>query len=133
MSVQLATATRNAMLNAIETEIGNAPILKLRTGAPPANCAAADAGTVLCTITLPADWLTSASSGSMPKNGTWQGTASGGGGTVAHFRIYDSGGSNCRLQGSVGEGSGDLSVNDAVLVDGQIVTIATFTLTAANS
>lgn len=53
MTVQLATSTRNAMLDAIETDAGTSAILKIRTGAQPANCAAADAGTVLATLNLP--------------------------------------------------------------------------------
>lgn len=133
MAIQLATTTRNSRLDAIETEIGTAPILKLRTGAAPANCGTADSGTVLCSITLPSDWLAAASSGSKAKSGTWQGTASGGGGTVAHFRIYDSGGSTCHIQGTVGLGSGDMSLDNNVLADGQTVTVTSFTLTDGNA
>lgn len=133
MSIQLAVATRNARLDAIETEIGTAPILKLRSGAPPANCAAADSGTVLCSITLPSDWLAAASAGAKAKAGTWSGTASGGGGTIAHFRIYDSGGSTCHMQGTAATGSGDMSCDNAVVADGQAVTVTGFTLTDANA
>jgi hypothetical protein len=134
MAVQLAVSTRNARLDAIETEIGTAPILKLRTGSVPANCATADSGTVLCSITLPSDWMQAAASGAMAKSATtWSGTASGGGGTVAHFRIYDSGGSTCHLQGTAATGSGDLSLDNAVLADGQTVTITAFTLTDGNA
>lgn len=50
MTIQLATSTRNAMLDAIETDAGTSAIIKIRTGAQPANCAAADAGTVLATL-----------------------------------------------------------------------------------
>lgn len=133
MAVQLAVLTRNARLDAIETEIGTTPVLKLRSGAQPANCAAADTGTVLCSITLPSDWMAAAASGSKAKASTWQGTTSGGGGTIAHFRIYDSGGSTCKIQGSVGVGSGDMQVDNNVVADGQTLTVNTFTLTDANS
>jgi hypothetical protein len=133
MSVQLATTTRNSRLDAIETEIGTSPILKLRTGAPPANCGAADSGTVLCSMTLPSDWMAAAASGAKAKSGVWSGTASGGGGTIAHFRIYDSGGSTCHIQGTVGLGSGDLSLDNNVVADGQTITISTFTLTDGNA
>jgi len=135
MSIQLAVATRNARLDAIEVEIGTAAILKLRTGAAPANCAAADSGTVLCSITLPSDYMAAAGSGSKAKAGTWSGTASGGGGTIAHFRIYDSGGSTCHLQGTVTitSGGGDMELDNNVVADGQTVTITTFTLTDANA
>lgn len=133
MAIQLGTSVRNARLDAIETTIGTAPILKIRTGAPPADCAAADSGTVLVTMTLPSDWAAAASSGSKAKSGTWQDTSADAGGTAAHFRIYDSGGSVCHIQGTVGQGSGDLSLDNTTIVAGQQVTINTFTLTDANA
>lgn len=46
MTIQLATSTRDAMLDAIETDTGTSAILKIRTGAQPANCAAAYAKTL---------------------------------------------------------------------------------------
>ena len=49
MTTQLSVAARNAVLDAIETTIGTTPVLKIRTGDKPASCAAADAGTVVCT------------------------------------------------------------------------------------
>src|SRR5438309_2349788 len=101
MAIQLAVSTRNARLDAIETDIGVSPILKLRTGAPPANCAAADSGTVCATMTLPSDFMANAAAGAKAMSGTWQDTAADAAGTVAHFRIYDSGGTTCKLQGTV--------------------------------
>lgn len=131
MSVQLAVATRNAKLEAIETEIGTDPTLEIRTGAQPANCAAADAGSLLATLTLPADWLAAAASGQKAKNGTWSGTASGAG-TAAHFRIKSSGGV-CKVQGSIGQGSGDLSLDNTNIANGQTITVSSFTLTEGNA
>jgi hypothetical protein len=60
MTVQQSVTVRNAKLDAVETAIGVSPVLKIRTGAPPANCAAADTGTVLATCTLPSDWMAAA-------------------------------------------------------------------------
>src|SRR3990167_5250459 len=57
MSFQFSVAARNAWLDAIETAIGASAILKIRTGAVPATCATADAGTVLATMALPSDWM----------------------------------------------------------------------------
>src|SRR5688572_19632325 len=107
MALQLSTASRNGRLDALETELGASPILRLRTGAQPGSCAAADTGTNLCTMNLPADSMAAASGGSKSKSGTWSGTTSGGGGTIAHFRLYKNDGVTCVLQGSVGLGSGD--------------------------
>ena len=46
----------------------------VRTGAPPANCAAPDTGTLLCEIALPADWMAASAAGVKAKSGTWQGS-----------------------------------------------------------
>lgn len=132
MSVKLSTAVRNARLDAIETAVGTAPILKIRTGAAPSTCATADAGTVLASLTLPSDWLAAAGSGAKALLGTWSATASAAG-TAAHFRIYDSGGSTCHLQGTVGVGGADMLVDDVAIALGQTVHVTAFTLTDANA
>jgi hypothetical protein len=135
MALQLSTAVRNARLDAIETTIGTSAIMRIRTGAAPADCGTADSGTVLATLNLPSDWLAAASGGSKTKAGTWQDTAADATGTAAHFRIYDSGGSTCHLQGSVTAtgGGGDLEVQNTSFASGQQVTVTGFTLTDGNA
>jgi hypothetical protein len=133
MAIQLATTVRNARLDAIETDSGTTAVLKLRTGAQPANCGTADSGTVLCSMTLPSDYLAAASAGAKAKAGTWSGTASGGGGTIAHFRLYKSDGTTCQIQGSCGIGSGDMQLDNTVVADGQAITVTAFTLTDGNA
>jgi len=135
MSIKMSTTVRNARLDAIETAIGTAPILKIRTGAAPANCAAADSGTVLASLTLPSDWLAAASSGAKSMSGTWQDVSADADGTAAHFRIYDSGGTTCHLQGTVTAtgGGGDMTIDNAVLATGQQVNVTGFTLTDGNA
>jgi hypothetical protein len=135
MSLQLSTSVRNARLDQIESTIGVSAILKIRTGSAPSDCSQADTGTVLATLTLPADWMAPAASGSKAKSGTWQDASADNNGTAAHFRIYDSGGSTCHLQGTVtvtGSG-GDLTLDNTSITIGQSVTITSFTLTAGNS
>lgn len=135
MAKQLSLTVRNARLDAIETAIGPSPILRMRTGAPPANCAAGDTGTVLASPNLPSDWLALASGGTKAKAGTWQDTSADADGTAGHFRIYDSGGSTCHFQGTVGAtGSGaDMEVDNVVFATGQTFTVTTFTLTDGNA
>lgn len=133
MAVQLSTSVRNARLDAIESTISTSAVLKIKTGAAPANCAAADTGTVLATLSLPSDWLAAASSGTKSKSGTWQDTSADAAGTAAHFRIYASDGTTCHMQGTVGEGTGDLSLDNVVLALGQTVTVASFVLTDGNA
>lgn len=135
MALQLSTSVRNARLDAIETTIGTSAIMKIRTGAAPANCAAADSGTVVATLNLPSDWLAAASGGSKAKSGTWEDTSADATGTAAHFRIYDSGGTTCHLQGTVTAtgGGGDLTVDNTSFAAGQAFTVTAFTLTDGNA
>lgn len=136
MAIQLSVAVRNARLDAIETAIGATAKLQIRTGAQPANCAAANSGTLLMEMTLPADYMAAASSGSKAKSGTWSGTASATG-NAGHFRKFANDGTTCHEQGSVTElgGGGDMELQQATvgIVNGQGVTVSTYTLTDANS
>lgn len=134
MAIQLSVAARNARLDAIETTAGTTAKLQIRSGAQPANCAAAASGTLLAELTLPSDYLAAASSGSKAKSGTWSGTAVGTG-TAAHFRIVDNAGTTCHLQGSVTatSGGGDMELDNTSIASGQTVTVSTFTLTDANA
>lgn len=136
--MQESVRVRNARLDAIETTIGFSAILKLRSGAAPANCAAADSGTVVATMALPADWMAAASAGAKGLLGTWQDASADntnpGGGSM-HWRIYDSGGSTCDLQGTVTVtgGGGEIELQNLSINAGQAIAISAFNLSAANS
>lgn len=132
MAIQFSTTVRNARLDAIETAISTAPTLEIRTGAQPANCAAADSGTVLATIVLPSDWLAAAASGQKAiAGGPWQDASADNAGTAGHFRIKQ--GATCHLQGSCGQGTGDMSLDNATLTAGQQFQVTAFTLTDGNA
>lgn len=135
MAIQLSVAVRNARQDTMESTIGTAPKLQIRTGAQPANCAAADSGTLLAEMALPSDWLTAASAGAKSINGTWQDPAADAAGTAAHFRIKDTAGTNCHMQGSVTAtgGGGDMTMDNVVLAVGQQVTVTAFTTTDGNA
>lgn len=134
MAVQLSVAARNARLDAIETTISTLALLRILTGAAPANCAAAQTGTLLCEMALPSDYLAAASSGAKAKAGTWSGTGAAAG-TAAHFRITDTAGTTCHLQGTVTAtgGGGDMTLDNAVIAVSQAVSVSTFTLTDGNA
>lgn len=133
MTQQLSVLVRNARLNAIEATVGTSAVLKIRTGAQPADCAAADSGTVLATINLPVDWMLDAAAGSKAKSGTWEDASADNPGLAAHFRLYASDGTTCHAQGSVGMGSGDLSLDNTTIAAGQKVTITSWTWTDGNA
>lgn len=133
MAIQYSVAVRNAMLDAIETTIGTTPILRIRSGAAPADCAAADTGTVLAEMTLPSDWMNAAASGQKTLAGSWQDAAANASGTAGHYRMYNSAGTTCHEQGTCGQGSGDLSFDNTNIASGQTVTVTAFTRTAPNA
>lgn len=131
MALNYSVAVRNARLDSIESVIGASAKMQIRTGAKPAACASANSGTLLATINLPSDWAAAAASGQKAKLGTWSGTTAAGG-TAGHFRIFNNAESACGLQGTCGQGSGDLSLDNATLTSGQTVTINSFTITEGN-
>lgn len=135
MALQLSVAVRNARADAVETVIGTAPLLRLRTGAQPADCAAARTGTIVATLSLPSDWMDAASGGAKAKAGTWQDTSADATGIIAHFEIMDSAGTTCHKQGSVTVtgGGGDLTVDNTSVNAGQAVTITSYGWTEPNS
>lgn len=136
---QYSVGVRNAKLDAVETTIGTSAVLKIFSGAEPANCAAADPSGLLATITLPSDWMSAAAAGVKDKLGAWTAAASGTG-TAASFRIYDSGVVTCHIQGNVTAtgGGGDMTLDNTNIASGQTVTVtgATgngFRITAGNA
>lgn len=102
MAFQTSDAVANARLDAFETTVGTSAKLEIFSGTKPANCAAADAGTKLCSMSLPSDWMANASARSKAKTGTWSGTGIANG-YATYFRIKDSAGSVCHAQGDIGE------------------------------
>jgi hypothetical protein len=133
MALQLSVAVRNARLDAVETNIGTTPTLEIRTGTPPANCAASDTGSVLASITLPSNWMADASGGTKALAGSWVDSSADAAGTAGHFRIKQGG--TCHAQGTVTAtfGGGDMTVDNTSFALGQQFTVTSFTLTEGNA
>jgi hypothetical protein len=132
MTMQYSVTVRNNRLDQDETTIGTAPVLRMLSGAPPANCAAAETGTILCTVTLPSDWAAAAAAGAKAKSGTWQDLTADNTGAFGYFRMYDSGIATCHMQGTAGTAGTDMIVDSASVTAGQSFTVTTFTRTAGN-
>lgn len=135
MATKLSTAVRNARLDAIEVAVGASPVLRIRTGAPPATVADPDSGTALTLIPLPADWLDPASGGVKGMAAPVGPSAAVATGTAGHFRLYASDGVTPHIQGTVtmAGGGGDMIVDNTSIATGQPVTITAFTLTDGNA
>lgn len=131
MTVQLSVAVRNAMLDAIEVATGTAAVVKLRSGAPPANAAAADSGTVLASMTLAPDWMAAAASGSKDFSSLpLEDVSADATGTLGHYRVYASGGTTCHMQGTITAtgGGGDMTVDNVSVVVAQDIKITAWSL-----
>lgn len=127
--IQFSDAVRNAALAAIESTIGTSPKLQLRTDSRPANCAAANIGTLIAEISLPSDWMDAPSGGSVSKLGTWSGTTVAAG-VVGHYRIFDTSVTTCHEQGSVTQAI-TLLTDGATAAGSNVITVADTTGIAA--
>lgn len=134
MALQASVAVRNARADVVESTIGTAAVVKIFTGAAPANCAAANSGTELFSVAVASDWLSAASSGAKALSATATAAAIATG-TAGHFRVYASDGTTCHLQGTVTAtgGGGDMTVDNTSIASGQDVTINTFGWTEPNA
>lgn len=135
MTVQNSVVVRNARLDSFESTIGVSPILELRAGAPPADCATAASGTLLAQGALPADWMSAAAVGVKAKLGAWLVTGLAAG-NIGYYRIYDAGSpSTCHEQGTVTAtgGGGDMTVDNINIAATQVVTVTAYTRTAGNA
>lgn len=128
MTVQYLTSLRDNQLDSIEATIGTSPKLRIYTGAPPVNCAAAATGSLLSELSLPSDWMANASGGTKVKAGSWSGSASATG-TAGYFRIWNTAVSVCHIQGTVGTSGTDMIVDSVSFNNGQAFTVLTFTMT----
>jgi hypothetical protein len=80
--------------------------------------------------------MAAAAAGVKAKNATWSGTGTASG-NIAHFRLKDGGSPDtCHIQGTVGLAGSpdyDMTVDNAAVTAGQVITVSTFSITAGNA
>ena len=138
MTIQYSPTLRTNQLDQIESTTGVSAKCRLYSGAKPANCAAVATGNLLLDMALPVDWMNAATAGGKTKLGTWSGigTALAGAGMAAgYFRITDSTGVSCHVQGTVTVtgGGGDMTLDNTSIAQNQSVTANSFTINAGNA
>ena len=137
MAFRLSTGLRNAILDNGLNGRFNSGTLEIRSGSQPANADAAPTGTLLASISLPADCFAAAASGAIAKSGTWQDASADATGTAGWFRFRtstDGGGSSTtdeRMDGAITAtgGGGDMEFDSTAIVAAGTVTINTATIT----
>lgn len=127
MALRLATATRNASCDAI-VDLLDSGTIQIRTGAQPTNVADAAQGALLGTLTFNAAAFGAAATGVATAAAITSDTNADASGTAAHARILDSVAgihSDC----TCGQGSGDISFDNNVIVAGGTIAISSMTIT----
>jgi hypothetical protein len=127
MTVTTSTAVKNARLDAIATAWASTPKLRLYSGTPPANAAASLSGNTMLVEVTPAPASASAGTKDM-LGGAKSGTAAAAG-TASFYRVYDSAGSTCHEQGTVGTSGTDLTIDNTTIASSGTVNFSTFTKT----
>ena len=130
MAIQMSAALRNARLDAITTLLGNGALIEIRTGAQPANVAAADSGTLLATLTGGTPFAAGAASGVLTLSAITGDSSADASGTAAHYRLKTSGGT-CHEQGTVTAtgGGGDMTFTSVAFVASEPITMNSWTKT----
>ena len=127
--MQISTTVRNAMADAFETQIGTSARFLVFAGTLPTLGATAT-GTLLADMTLPADWLSAASSGEKTLLGTWTDSSANAGGTAAVFQIWNSTLGFVGCQGVIAATTtGDMQFSNTTVSSGLAVTVTAFTIT----
>lgn len=124
MALTLATSVRNAMADAITTEVGGSSLLRIYGGVRPANGGAAT--TLLAELTCNVTFAPAAAGGVLTLNAVTADSVADNSGTATWFRILTSG-SVQKIDGSAGgpASGADLELDNASIVAGGTVSMST--------
>lgn len=133
MSLGMATALRNARLDAITTFAGNGALLRIYDGTQPAT--GGTATTLLAELTCGSPLAAAASSGVLTLGSVTQDSSANSTGTATWFRIVKSDGTTHVLDGTVTAtgGGGDLEMVSTSITTSQPVQLTSYTITEGNS
>lgn len=131
MTAGMASAVRNAMLNAITTQAGSSAVLTFYTSPRPATTGGAlGAQVALVAMTCAATFAPGASGGVLTLNAIPAGVASNTG-TAVWARLATSGGTFL-MDLDVSTSGADINLNTTSIVSGATISISAATITAGN-
>lgn len=134
MAVRLATATRNALADAVTTRADSgtgAATIKVYTGSQPASANDAATGTLLATFTCSDPSFGAAASGVITLAGTPKTATAAATGTAGWFRLESNTAVTTVIDGSVtaSGGGGDMTLDNTSITSGQTVNLTSGTIT----
>ena len=138
MALQYRSTLRSNRLDTLTTDVGNAALLRIYSGTPPADADAALSGnTLLAELTCASPFAPSASGGVLTASAITSDSSADATGTATFFRVYKSDGTTCVVQGTVGgtvqATTGDLQLNTSALVSSIPVAVTSLTITEGNA
>ena len=131
MAYRLSTDTRNKSCDAIVDDIdtgGGAGKILIRTGVQPTNVGDPDTGTLLGTCVFSATAFGAASVGVATAAAITSDSSADASGTAGHFRIKDFADA-IHSDGTCGQGTGDISFDNSVVVAGGVIAISSISVT----
>lgn len=131
MAIQYSLTHRTNAMTQLNTDIGINAVIKLFSGAAPANCGTADTGTLLVQFAGNAGGFGTAASQVLTAAAVASVTAAASG-TPGYFRIYPNAvtTTNAVTQGTVGTSGTDMILTAATVTAGQTVNFTSLTVTA---
>lgn len=131
MPLKFDNTTRNAIVDAVVTNIGNSGRLRIYSGARPATVGTAiTSQTLLAELALGSPAAPPAVNGVATFNAIAQDPSADATGTATFFRIFQSNGTTAVIDGDVGTSGSDLNMNTTSIVAGGPIQITSLTLTA---
>lgn len=127
----MATALRNARLDAITTFVGGSAKLNIYNGTQPATGGAVT--TLLAQLTCNATFAPAASGGVLTLNSITSDSAADATGTATWARLYKSDGTTHVMDMTVGTSGTDVILNTAAIVINAAVSVTSATITEANA
>ena len=112
----------------LASTIGINAVIRIYSGAVPANVAAADATGLLVTFAGNATQFGTASAGVLTASAVASANASAGG-TALSFRIFQAGGTVCVVQGTCGLSAADMIFTNTNITNGQACNFNSLTIT----
>lgn len=128
-NLQLSYAAVNAEADAL-APLCNSGKLRLYDGAMPARADdSIGASTMLAELTMNATAFGAAVNGVLMANAITDDPSANASGTASYYRVWDSAGTTCYIQGTVGTSGCDLNLNSVAIAAGALVSVSSFTHT----
>ena len=131
MAIQYSLGHRTAAMSTLNTDIGANAVIKIFTGAAPANCGTADTGTMLVQFAGNAGGFGTAASQVLTASAVASVTAAAAG-VAGYFRVYPNAATttNAVVQGTCGASGTDMILTNTNIASGQTVNFTSLTVTA---